>query len=83
MRGMTDETKAATAAAPAPARPAAPDADDETPDNGDRRSAARGGDRLARPAPIPRPAPGEVGGRNGPEPTRFGDWESKGRATDF
>jgi hypothetical protein len=27
--------------------------------------------------------PGEIGGPPGPEPTRFGDWESKGRCTDF
>jgi len=27
--------------------------------------------------------PNEVGGRNGPEPTRFGDWEKKGLAVDF
>ena len=27
--------------------------------------------------------PGEVGGPKGPEPTRFGDWERKGRVTDF
>jgi hypothetical protein len=25
----------------------------------------------------------EVGGRNGPEPTRFGDWEKNGRCIDF
>mgnify|MGYP001354928910 FL=1 len=25
----------------------------------------------------------ELGGREGPEPTRFGDWEKKGIATDF
>ena len=25
----------------------------------------------------------EVGGRNGPEPTRYGDWENNGRCTDF
>jgi len=28
-------------------------------------------------------APEEQGGRDGPEPTRFGDWELKGRAVDF
>jgi hypothetical protein len=28
-------------------------------------------------------APPEVGGRNGPEPTRFGDWETGGIASDF
>jgi hypothetical protein len=27
--------------------------------------------------------PREVGGRDGPEPTRFGDWELKGRCIDF
>ncbi|MBN9478612.1 MAG: DUF1674 domain-containing protein, partial [Bordetella sp.] len=27
--------------------------------------------------------PPEVGGRKGPEPTRFGDWEKKGLAVDF
>lgn len=25
----------------------------------------------------------EVGGPKGPEPTRYGDWEQKGRVTDF
>lgn len=25
----------------------------------------------------------EVGGRDGPEPTRYGDWERKGIAVDF
>jgi hypothetical protein len=25
----------------------------------------------------------EVGGRNGPDPTRYGDWEVKGIASDF
>lgn len=27
--------------------------------------------------------PTEQGGRDGPEPTRFGDWEKKGVAVDF
>jgi hypothetical protein len=25
----------------------------------------------------------EIGGREGPEPTRFGDWELRGRCIDF
>lgn len=29
------------------------------------------------------PHTGEVGGPAGPEPTRYGDWERKGRVTDF
>jgi hypothetical protein len=28
-------------------------------------------------------APTEIGGRDGPEPTRFGDWELRGRCIDF
>lgn len=41
---------------------------------------------------IPEPAragtagvalPKEIGGAKGPEPTRYGDWEHKGRCTDF
>jgi hypothetical protein len=31
------------------------------------------------PAALPR----EIGGRDGPEPTRFGDWEKAGRCIDF
>jgi Protein of unknown function (DUF1674) len=45
-----------------------------------------------RVEPVPTPvrgelpaaaAPREVGGREGPEPTRFGDWELRGRCIDF
>lgn len=27
--------------------------------------------------------PTEIGGSDGPEPTRYGDWERNGRCTDF
>jgi hypothetical protein len=27
--------------------------------------------------------PREIGGRDGPEPTRYGDWEKAGRCIDF
>jgi hypothetical protein len=37
---------------------------------------------TAKPAPKRQP-PGEVGGPKGPEPTRYGDWQQKGRTTDF
>jgi len=33
--------------------------------------------------PRPVPLPKEIGGAPGPEPTRYGDWEHKGRCTDF
>jgi hypothetical protein len=32
------------------------------------------------PSPV---LPREIGGRDGPEPTRFGDWEKAGRCIDF
>lgn len=38
----------------------------------------------ARRAAAAAPAlPPEVGGRDGPEPVRYGDWERKGIAVDF
>ncbi|MCS6878994.1 MAG: DUF1674 domain-containing protein [Geminicoccaceae bacterium] len=45
----------------------------------------------ANPPPRPEPAPlrgpvqppGEIGGPEGLEPTRYGDWERGGRCTDF
>lgn len=33
--------------------------------------------------PAKKPMPKETGGPKGPEPTRYGDWEQKGRCTDF
>ncbi len=35
--------------------------------------------KTASPAALPQ----EFNGRKGPEPTRFGDWEKKGIASDF
>lgn len=35
--------------------------------------------RKARAPKLPR----ELGGRDGPEPVRYGDWEKKGIAVDF
>lgn len=33
--------------------------------------------------PAPLAAIPETGGPKGPEPTRYGDWEKKGRCSDF
>ncbi len=42
---------------------------------------------LSKSPPVPTPEPiveaVEHGGREGPEPTRYGDWEHKGIAWDF
>ncbi len=36
-----------------------------------------------RKAALPAPLAPELGGRDGPDPVRFGDWEKKGLAVDF
>ena len=56
-----------------------------------RRAASRGtlkcptagGDHLVMSSIDSTRAPVEIGGRGGPEPTRFGDWEKNGRCIDF
>jgi len=41
--------------------------------------------RAAEAVPVTPLAPpaGEIGGPEGPEPTRYGDWERAGRCVDF
>ena len=39
-------------------------------------------DEAPKPV-LQKPLPKEIGGTKGPEPTRYGDWEHKGRCTDF
>ena len=42
--------------------------------------------RMPVEAAKPQPSqtrPEEIGGPTGPEPTRYGDWERKGRCIDF
>lgn len=46
-----------------------------------RRALAEAEARRAAAADVRLPP--EINGRAGPEPTRFGDWESKGIASDF
>ena len=50
------------------------------------------GDTPARPetpadgaegSEIGKAPPAEIGGRDGPDPTRYGDWEKNGRCIDF
>jgi hypothetical protein len=38
--------------------------------------------RVTAVKPSPE-LPPEIGGREGPEPTRYGDWEVHGKCTDF
>jgi hypothetical protein len=71
---MTDQTNSAPPLATVrEARPLTPAA---------KRALDEAATRRLEPRPEPGPQP-EVGGQQGPEPTRFGDWEKGGIATDF
>lgn len=48
-----------------------------------QRALAEAEARRQAAAACARPAPKEVNGPQGPEPTRYGDWEKKGIASDF
>jgi hypothetical protein len=50
-------------------------------DPGVKEKEAKGASSTAKAAEQTQPA--ERGGPKGPEPTRYGDWEAKGRCTDF
>ncbi len=72
--------------------------DSEKPETGDSEQPLPAPAQRELPAPAQRalaeaqarrdaaksaPLPPELGGRDGPEPVRFGDWEKKGIAIDF
>ena len=46
-----------------------------------KRALAEAEERKKRSKPVDLPT--ELGGRDGPEPIRFGDWERKGLTSDF
>ncbi len=54
---------------------------DNVKDPGVKEKEAKGASSTAKAAEQTQPA--ERGGPKGPEPTRYGDWEAKGRCTDF
>ena len=54
---------------PDPATPATPATEPQT--------------SMPEPPPGPDARPVEIGGRDGPDPTRYGDWEKNGRCIDF
>lgn len=55
----------------------------DTPDLPDAAKRALAEAEARRKSASPAKLPKELGGRDGPEPTRHGDWENKGIATDF
>ncbi len=40
-------------------------------------------DEPAEHGAVEEDRPREIGGRKGPDPTRYGDWEKNGRCIDF
>lgn len=68
---MSDQGKDPRVPPPAP-RNLAPAAERALQEAEERRRRAR---QAARPA--------EIGGREGPDPVRYGDWEKNGIASDF
>jgi hypothetical protein len=63
------------AASSPPDTPPAPSPDLSRNDSPRSAQAASSAETATRPR--------EIGGRDGPEPTRFGDWEKAGRCIDF
>lgn len=48
-----------------------------------RRALAEAAERRKAAEAAAQSMPKELGGRDGPEPVRYGDWERKGIAVDF
>jgi hypothetical protein len=69
---MTDDVSRPAAAAPPERKMLTPAAERALAEAEARRRAAETSDQLK-----------ESGGPSGPEPTRYGDWERKGIASDF
>jgi hypothetical protein len=75
---MSDDNNSVSAEIPAPEIPGAAPGKTLTPEA--RRALEEAHQRRqAAPAALPP----EEGGPKGPEPTRYGDWERKGIASDF
>ncbi|MEM7522066.1 MAG: DUF1674 domain-containing protein [Pseudomonadota bacterium] len=69
---MTDKSQPAAETPEAPERELPPEA---------QRALAEAEERRKSAAALDLPP--EKGGRDGPEPVRYGDWEKKGLAIDF
>jgi len=67
--------------------PAAAPTDAQVGTSADMPAGTQGGTPVPSADPpvatVPPKVPKEIGGPPGPEPTRYGDWQYKGRCTDF
>ena len=55
----------------------------ESDKGGDRQPSSTEADAETRSCDEKTKTPREIGGRDGPDPTRYGDWEKNGRCIDF
>jgi hypothetical protein len=76
---MTDESLKSPAPSPSPA----PAAEGKPLPDAARRALAEAEARRQAAVANAHPAAKEFQGPKGPEPTRYGDWENKGIASDF
>lgn len=88
MTAMTDKTSTPETAPPAGTQPGPlpdPRPDLQAGPQADPASAAKDAAEAVPAGTLtgPEQKPGEIGGPKGPEPTRYGDWEFKGRCSDF
>lgn len=82
-RGVDGETRADGAKPPpAGARSESPRSDSPQSEGAQSQGGKSQGAKNQAPADA-RPSTGETGGRDGPDPTRYGDWEKNGRCIDF
>jgi hypothetical protein len=68
---------------PSSPKPAAPEAERKPLPPAAQRALAEAEARRQAAAAHPHPLAKELQGPKGPEPTRYGDWENKGIASDF
>jgi hypothetical protein len=68
---------------PSPPAATTPTAEPKSLSPAAQRALAEAEARRLAAAASAKPAPKEFNGPKGPEPTRYGDWETKGIASDF
>ena len=64
-------------------KPENPEATPATPTTGEAPTANGSAAEDSKPAAAAEKGVSEIGGPKGLEPTRYGDWERKGRCIDF
>jgi hypothetical protein len=80
---MSDDPSRPETVTPGPAGKALPPAQRALAEAEARRKAAAAKAAAVKAGAKAEPAPKEFQGPQGPEPTRYGDWERKGIASDF